>query len=225
MRNGNMLRIAVVAGLLTAGGAWAATLPVVKPNAKGKVTSRMAAQAANNYSPATREQLYHARIRDPKVSWLEKCQLAMEHNRLQLLSTDVGGPLRGTLESGTSFLTARLYCPNSAVLTADIPTAFTVATAPHSDDPEGQSFDTNMYSISGSATDVPGFSSISLVGGTSNGYDSPGHFALISDGKGGYVIQSTFTIGYRIDYVGAPGGPLDGGSGSIEGSIVMQATN
>lgn len=248
MRIGNSKRligICLAAGvLMTAGGAWAQpNLPVVRADAKGQVTAKALCASVNNYSAvstttssasAVRQKAaatdpvaaYHAAIHDPKTPLVVKCNLVIQHKRLNCASTDIGGPLGGMLEHATSEMEARLICKGlvSPITFTLSNVNFTVATAPHSDQAAGQSFDTQMYAIEATATDVPGFASIHLIGGSGNGFPSPGHTTLVPTAdEGVYVVDSTFTIGYRIDYVGAEGGPLEGGSGTLEGNATMKA--
>jgi hypothetical protein len=50
---------------------------------------------------------------------------------------------------------------------------------------------------------------------------SPGHTTLIRLPNGNWNVDSFFDIEYRIDFVGAPGGPLSGRAGSTTGTIRM----
>lgn len=86
-----------------------------------------------------------------------------------------------------------------------------------------QDFDTEMYLMSGSSAPDPVFSSLSITAGTGNGLPSPGHTTLTRLPSGDFQVDSFFDIAYRIDFVGAPGGPLDGMAGSTMGTIRMQA--
>jgi hypothetical protein len=46
---------------------------------------------------------------------------------------------------------------------------------------------------------------------------SPGHTIFTQNGTG-WTVDSFFDITYRIDFIGAPGGPLAGRSGSTTGT-------
>lgn len=230
----------VMGGLLIAGAAWAgavrsSSLPVIKPGKTVEGTQKAATTSGSvsplsrtiitnidHYQSATQENYYHGKVTDPNVSWQEKCQLAIEHGRLALLRTDIGGGLGGTRELGTSTLHVMMFCPDQ-VADLEIPASFTVDTAPHPEELGPMSFDTDMYAIEGSATNVGIFASIHLVGGTSNGTKSPGHTSLIAADDGSYAVNSTFNIGYHLEFEGAKGGPLDGASGTIDSSILMTA--
>jgi hypothetical protein len=247
----SLIGLGAAVGLLAAAGAWAQpNLPVVQADRQGLVVARAICAAVKNYTavstsvssppaasakardkglppePPLSPDQYHAALKDPLRPLIDKCRLVLKHKRLACATSDLGGPLGWKLENATSEVEARLLCNGlDAPFSFDFPNVnFTVAVAPHSDEAEGQSFDTQMYSIEGVATNVPGFASIRLVGGSNNGYPSPGHTTLIPTGtEGVYVVDSTFTIGYRIEYVGAEGGPLEGGSGTIEGTATMKA--
>jgi hypothetical protein len=105
------------------------------------------------------------------------------------------------------------------------PIAVPVSCEVHSDprtpfDPV-QSFDTEMFRMFGQITGDPDFDLLRIVGGTDFGLPSPGHTTLTQLGGGNWAVDSFFDITYRIDFVGAPGGPLSGMSGSTTGTIRM----
>jgi hypothetical protein len=84
-----------------------------------------------------------------------------------------------------------------------------------------QSFDTDMFRLFGQITGDPDFDLLRIVGGTDFGLPSPGHTTLTQLPGGQWAVDSFFDITYRIDYVGAPGGPFAGMSGSTTGTIRM----
>jgi hypothetical protein len=237
MQNRNIVVAVTLGTLLVAGSLWAAdrgnSLPFVKRTAADKMvrpgTSTSLEQqiidSVDHYAPtrAGRERAYHAKVTNPNIPWADKVTLAMEHNRLHLLSSDAGGILGGDRETGRSMLSVRMTANDRVYASFEMPASFEVHTAPHPSEVGEMSFDTEMYSIEGEATKVEGFDSIRLVGGTGNGYKSPGHTSLIPAGDDVYAVDSTFNISYRIEYVGAKGGPLEGLSGTIESSILMKA--
>ncbi|MDO8629053.1 MAG: hypothetical protein Q7R41_01045, partial [Phycisphaerales bacterium] len=92
-----------------------------------------------------------------------------------------------------------------------------------------QSFDTDMFRMFGQISNIgdPDFDLLRIVAGTDFGLPSPGHTTLTRIGNpvgGNWAVDSFFDITYRIDFVGAPGGPFAGMSGSTTGTIRM-ATN
>jgi hypothetical protein len=224
----NVLLATALSALVVTGTLWAEDtrrLPLIKVDQKAVAAqtsdvSRAIIDVIDFYAPVAR---YHATISDPNVPWQVKCELAMFHRRLHLLSSDLGGKLGGTREVGTSTLQVRLTCPDQEAVEFEIPASFEVHTAPHPDEVREMSFDTEMYSIDGSATDIGPFASIRLKGGASNGYSSPGRTSLKSASEGALVVESSFTIGYYLEFEGAKGGPLEGLSGKTESSIEMQA--
>lgn len=229
---------AALGALLVAGTLWAgeakSSLPLIKAGKKAQQV-RLSKAAATNVSAVSQaivdeidwyqnavQASYHSKVTDPSVPWHEKCRLAIAHGRLNLLRTDIGGSLGGTREVGTSILRVHLLCPEE-IAVLDIPADFEVHTAPHPEEIVEMSFDTQMHSIEGVITDTELFSSFHLVGGTAHGYESNGHTTLLKDEAGNLAVDSTFNIGYRVEFTGAEGGPLEGASGSTEGSILMKA--
>lgn len=62
----------------------------------------------------------------------------------------------------------------------------------------------------------PDFDLLRLTAGTTFGLPSPGHTTLTQAGPS-WAVDSFFDITYRIDFIGSPGGPLAGMSGSTTG--------
>ncbi|MEX0613105.1 MAG: hypothetical protein WD738_09265 [Pirellulales bacterium] len=69
----------------------------------------------------------------------------------------------------------------------------------------------------------PDFDLLRVTAGTAFGMPSPGHTTLTQLPGGNWNVDSFFDITYRIDFVGHPGGPFAGMSGSTTGTIRMQA--
>ena len=88
-----------------------------------------------------------------------------------------------------------------------------------------QGFDTDMFRLQGVLLGDPDFAQLAIVGGTDNGLPSPGHTTLTDLGDGTFNVDSFFDITYRIDFVGAPGGALDGMSGSTEDTVRVTAVD
>jgi hypothetical protein len=77
-----------------------------------------------------------------------------------------------------------------------------------------QSFDTDMYALQGQIIGDPDFDLLRITAGSGFGMPSPGHTTLTRLTSGDWSVDSFFDIEYRIDFIGAPGGPLAGMSGS-----------
>ncbi len=92
-----------------------------------------------------------------------------------------------------------------------------------SSNPNVREHDTDFLSLTGSLFGDPDFSSLTITAGTLHGMPSPGHTTLTRLPGGDWNVDSFFDITYRIDFVGAPGGPFQGQSGSTTGTILMQA--
>ncbi len=80
-----------------------------------------------------------------------------------------------------------------------------------------QSFDTVMFRLFGVIVNPgdadPDFDLLRVVAGSDFGMPSPGHTTLLQTGPN-WEVDSYFDINYRIDFVGKPGGPFSGMSGS-----------
>jgi FlgD Ig-like domain len=88
-----------------------------------------------------------------------------------------------------------------------------------------QSFDTDMVQIQGQLPPGdPDFDLLRVTAGTGAGMPSPGHTTLTYLlPSGTWNVDSFFDITYRIDFIGHPGGPLGGLSGSTTATIRMQS--
>lgn len=80
-----------------------------------------------------------------------------------------------------------------------------------------QSFATDLAQLQGQIVGDPDFDLLRITAGTAFGLPSPGHATLTQMG-GNWAIDSFFDITYRIDFVGTPGGPFSGFSGSTMGT-------
>ncbi|MBK6900652.1 MAG: hypothetical protein IPH09_15835 [bacterium] len=91
-----------------------------------------------------------------------------------------------------------------------------------------QSFPHDLFLMQGQLPPGdPDFDLLRITAGGGFGMPSPGHTTLTmvgggGGGGGGWAVDSFFDITYRIDFVGSPGGPLGGMSGSTTGTIRMQ---
>jgi len=94
-----------------------------------------------------------------------------------------------------------------------------------------QGFPTELMTVQGQIVGDPDFDLLRITAGTSFGLPSPGHTTLVAQPGGNWAVDSFFDIFYRIDFVGNPGGPFAGMSGSTtatarhhQGRAVPQAS-
>jgi hypothetical protein len=138
-----------------------------------------------------------------------------------------GGSLGGETEVFTS--TAVFEMSGTGQLagfthTIQVPLAVQTDTAPRQRGARVQDFAADMQSLQGSASDSL-FQSFAVVGGTANGFPSPGHTTLTRQPNGTYLVESKFSVGYEIRFVGAPGSKLEGFGGATRGTVNMTAVN
>jgi hypothetical protein len=102
------------------------------------------------------------------------------------------------------------------------PGSFEVHAAPRANNAPLQSFDTDMFRLFNQITNPgagdPDFDLLRIVAGSDFGLPSPGHTTLLQSGPN-WEVDSFFDITYRIDFVGKPGGPFSGMSGSTTGTV------
>ncbi len=142
-----------------------------------------------------------------------------------------GGPLGGEVETFNSSATFQLSVSSSSPTSTlsgwtrpvTLPLAVEVATAPRTPGAPVQTFNTDMQRIQGSITGDPDFDLFEVVGGTANGFSSPGSTTLTRQSTSSFKVDSSFKVGYRIRFVGAAGGRLAGYEGSTTGSVNMAA--
>ncbi len=86
-----------------------------------------------------------------------------------------------------------------------------------------QSYNTDLFRMQSQIVGVgdPDFDLLRLTAGTDFGLPSPGHTTLTQVGPN-WNVESFFDITYRIDFVGHPGGPFGGMSGSSTGMSRFQ---
>jgi len=100
--------------------------------------------------------------------------------------------------------------------------ACTVDTAPRTPGDPVQSFDTEMFRLEGEIFGDPDFDLLRVTAGSDLGLPSPGHTTLTQLPSGNFAVDSFFDITYQIDFVGAPGGVLDGMSGTTTATLRME---
>jgi hypothetical protein len=150
-----------------------------------------------------------------------------EHSRFFGVTTTPGGTLGGEVETFSSSAVLRLHGTGDLAgfqRLIDLPLGCETHTGPRTPGNPVQSFDTDMFMMQGQLPPGdPDFDLLRITAGTGFGMPSPGHTTLAQQPTGEWAVDSFFDITYRIDFVGAPGGPLGGMSGSTTGTIRMQA--
>jgi hypothetical protein len=135
-----------------------------------------------------------------------------------------GGGLGGSIDCFDS--TAELTVTGTGALSSFSRTLFIqlfteVHSGPRNPGDTVQDFDTEMVQLQGQLFGDPDFDLLRITAGSFNGLPSPGHTTLTDNGNGTFAVDSFFDITYRIEFVGAPGGQLDGLSGITTGTIQM----
>lgn len=134
-----------------------------------------------------------------------------------------GGTLGGTASSFNALIEMELSGTGSLVgyyRLITFPTGVAEAhAAPRTLGTAVQPFPTTLHQFFGQILGDPDFDLLRITAGNNFGLPSPGHTTLTRLGPPGsdYQVDSFFDITWRIDFVGAPGGPLAGMSGSTVG--------
>lgn len=140
--------------------------------------------------------------------------------------TRKGGPL-GQIEEFESALTLNVTVVSPSGSTSGsvtIPTQVKVASGPLNAISGPFNTPTEMLQIMGSGSDGFFFDSLTITAGSDFGYPSPGQVSIGPISPNGTVsLQSSFDIGFRMEFTGAPGGPLDGLDGCVETNAVVEA--
>ena len=89
-------------------------------------------------------------------------------------------------------------------------------TAPRNPGDAVQAFDTSIHTTLGSLSGDPDFSFLEIRSGSDLGLPSPGFTTFTDLSNGDFNVDSFFDITYRIEFVGAPGGALEGFSGTTK---------
>ena len=154
-------------------------------------------------------------------------KVGVEHGRFVNVSRSPGGSLGGEVEQFQSTLHLTLTGTGSLTgYSRTVPMSAQCVThvAPRTPGTSPQSFDTRMQGIQGQLpAGDPDFDLLRITAGNGFGMPSPGHTTLTRMPGGNWNVDSFFDITYRIDFIGKPGGPLGGMSGSTTATIRMGA--
>lgn len=137
-----------------------------------------------------------------------------------------GGTLGGEVELFGSRLTFRLTGTGALSgwsRTISVPANCETHTGPRQVGARVQSFPTAMYRLEGVLTGDPDFEYLHIRAGEAFGLHSPGKTTLTLQSDGTYLVDSTFSMTYTIDFRGTPDGALGGYEGASTGTVVMEA--
>ncbi len=154
-------------------------------------------------------------------------KVGASHERFNLTDVTLGGTLGGDVEKFTSALILNMQGTGDLATLARtivLPVTCEVHTGPRTPGDAVQTFPNEMFLLQGALPPGdPDFESLHIIGGSGNGLPSPGQTTLrrIGPPGGAFEVDSFFDITYRIDFVGLPGGALDGLSGSTTATIRM----
>ena len=103
-----------------------------------------------------------------------------------------------------------------------VPIFCEVHTGPRNPGDPVQSFDTDMYRLTGELFGDPDFCEFIVTGGTDFGLPGPGHTTLIEQPGGDYAVDSFFDITYQIEFEGCPDSELADYAGTTTATIRME---
>jgi len=139
-----------------------------------------------------------------------------------------GGGLGGNIACADSAVELQVTgtgAPAGFNRTLSVPTSWEAHSGPRNPGDPVQSFPTEMVQLDGAIFGDPDFDLLRIRAGSFYGLPSPGGTTLTERAAGDYQVDSFFDVVYTIDYQGAPGGQLDGLSGTTQGSLRMETGN
>jgi hypothetical protein len=136
-----------------------------------------------------------------------------------------GGAFGGTVVCADSI--AELVITGTGSLagfnrTIDLPTTWETNTGPRTPGDPVQDFRSDMVAMEGVLLGDPDFDQLRIRAGSRFDLPSPGRTRLTELPAGTFDVDSFFDITYEIDFVGAPGGMLDGFGGTAGGTLRLQ---
>jgi hypothetical protein len=136
---------------------------------------------------------------------------------LSLISSGPGGPLGGELQEWNAKVIMNFTgvgAHTGYVRSISLAGTVKTATAPIMGT-NPQHLETDLFEMFAQVgPGDPDFDLLRVVGGTNFGYPSPGYLSNTHAGGNDWNVDSFFDVFYRIDFVGDPGGPFGGMSGS-----------
>ena len=151
--------------------------------------------------------------------------LGASHQGFVNQTTTQGGIYHGEVERFDSTLVLQIEGVNELKgvnATVTLPAACETHIRPRDAKADFQRFDTMMYDLQGVTSDE-NFESVKIVAGLANGLPSPGSTTMTRNREGGFLVNSSFQMNFRIELVGRAGGPFDGVVISEEGVATVTA--
>jgi hypothetical protein len=148
------------------------------------------------------------------------------HQEFFNTTTAPGGNLGGEVETFDSEV--ELVLTGTGALsgfnrTIVVPLAAETHTGPRTPGSPVQTFSNDMFLLQGAIFGDPDFDVLRIEGGTAFGLPSPGQTTPTRLPSGDFNVDSFFDIAYRIEFQGAPGGVIEGLSGTTTASVDMRA--
>lgn len=137
-----------------------------------------------------------------------------------------GGTLGGEVEKFGSKLVFKLTGTGALAgwsRTISVPANCETHTGPRKAGDPVQSFPTAMYRLEGSLAGDPDFQYLHITAGEAFGLPSPGKTTLALQPDGTYLVDSSFSMTYTIEFQGTPDGALKGYEGASTGTVEMEA--
>lgn len=155
----------------------------------------------------------------------DQVAFSAEHGGFANQTNQAGGIYHGEVERFDSVLVLHLDGINElkgVAATVTLPARCETHIGPRDVKADFQRFDTMMVDLQGATSDE-NFESVKIVAGLNNGLPSPGSTTMTRNREGGFLVDSTFQMNYRIELVGRPGGKFDGVNIQEEGVATVKA--
>lgn len=171
---------------------------------------------------------FHAELTDPETGRLE-IGIGSIHYRFRNIVTEEGGTLGGTRETFDSTLKLDAANGDGETVSIEVPARVVTDTSEFKGNQAAgfaqniQTLDADMRALNVLVHNKPCFEFLEIVGGTDNGFPSPGTITLHPQDDGVWLANSSFDINIRVTYIGSDDGPFAGQSGTFEGTVTVEA--
>lgn len=155
----------------------------------------------------------------------DQVAFSAEHGGFANQTNQTGGIYHGEVERFDSILVLHIDGIKEfegVTATVKVPAKCETHIGPRDVKADFQRFDTMMVDLQGGTSDE-NFESVKIVAGLNNGLPSPGSTTMTRNREGGFLVDSTFQMNYRIELVGRAGGKFDGVNIQEEGVATVKA--